>query len=225
MDDTIAIGQVHRKGRPRPHVVEAQRDHVPLAPERVLEPGGLLLAPQSGQPHPELDEPAPVDEPGSPRNPDPAPRRALPERTRLARVRDERRAAGDRLGLLALPSGVDGARGERQPPFARHLKAAALHGAAQLGVGCAGDGLAVHLPGPEEVETLLERGGADRGRNDETEEQADLDRPGLGSDVGPDRERPDRELGLGLRREKHLPVRGAGRRDEHERREDRAARR
>src|SRR3989441_8960941 len=99
MDDPIAIGQVHRKGRPRPQVVEARRDQVPLAPERFLEPGGLLLAPQSRQPHPELDEPAPVDESRSPRNPDPAPRRALPERPRLARVRDERRAAGDWLGL------------------------------------------------------------------------------------------------------------------------------
>src|SRR5439155_3058501 len=87
--DAIAIRQVHREGRARPDVVEAQGDHVTLAPERVLEPGGLLLSPEPGQTHPELDEPRAVDEPRRPPNPDPAGRRALTERAGLAGEGDE----------------------------------------------------------------------------------------------------------------------------------------
>src|SRR6267142_523768 len=99
MDDAIAVRQVHRERRPGSDVVEAQGDDVTLAPERVLQPGGLLHAPQPRQVHPKLDEPRTVDEPRRPRDPDPAPRRALSEWAWLAGVRDERRAAGDRLGL------------------------------------------------------------------------------------------------------------------------------
>src|SRR5262245_54485926 len=138
MHNSIAIREIHGKRRSRPHVVEAHRDHVALAPERVLEPRGLLLTPESREPHPELDEPAAVGQPRRPRDLDPAPRRALPEWAGLARVRDERRAPGDRLGLLALASRVDGARCERQPALVEHLEPAALHGAAHVGIGRAG---------------------------------------------------------------------------------------
>src|SRR6267142_6100086 len=57
-----------------------------LAPESVLQPGGLLRPAEPRQAHPELDEPRAIDEPGRPRDPDPAGRRALPARTRLPGV-------------------------------------------------------------------------------------------------------------------------------------------
>src|SRR5215467_5913239 len=119
----------------RADVVEAQGDHVPLAPERVLEPGGLLLPPEPGQAHLELDEPRAIDEPWRPRDPDPAARRALTERARLTGVGDERRPAGERLGLGAIAPRVNRARGERQPTLARHLESAGLDRAADLGIG------------------------------------------------------------------------------------------
>ena len=126
------------------------------------------------------------------------------------------------LGLRPIASGIDRARGERQSPFPRDLEAAPLDGAADLGIGPSGHGLAVHLAGPQNIEVLADRAGSGRRRHDEAEEHADLDRSERGSDVGPDEERPDRELGLGRSREEDLPVGGARRRDERQRRDDRA---
>src|SRR5439155_26941719 len=154
------------EGRARPDVVEAQGDHVTLAPERVLEPGGLLLPPEPGQTHPELDEPRAVDEPRRPPNPDPAGRRALTERAGLAGEGDEWRAAGDRLGLRPIAPRVDRACRERQPPFVCHLESARLDRAAYLGIGRAGHGLAVHFAGPQQIKILRERAAARR-RHDE----------------------------------------------------------
>jgi hypothetical protein len=92
------------------------------------------------------------------------------------------------------------------------------------GSGRPGHELTVDLAGPEEVEILFERAAAGCRRSHEAEQDADLDRPVPRSDIRPDRQRPDRELGLGLGGDEDLPVRGARRRDEHERREDRALR-
>src|SRR5262249_53747412 len=156
------------------------------APQRVLEPRRLLLPAQPPELHPELDQPRAVDEPWSPRNPDPASRRALSERAGLAGVGDVRRSAGDRLGLGSFAPREDRARGERQPPFTCDLEAARLDRATKLGIGRTGDGLAVDLAGPEQVEILCDRVRLDRRRHHETEEHTDLDRSLAGADVGAD---------------------------------------
>ncbi len=209
VDDAIAMGEVHRERRARPDVVEAQGDHVTLAPEDVLQPGGLLRPPESRQAHPELDEPRAIDEPGGPRDPDPARRRALAERAALPGVGDERRAARKRLGSRALGAGVNRPCRERQSSLPRHLESTRLDGAAELGLGRAGNDLAVHLAGPEEVEVLLAHTAVHGGRH-HAEEHGDVDRPGGGPDVRPDEQRSDRELGLGVGRDEDLGRPDAG---------------
>ena len=211
-NDAVAVRQVHGKRRASADVVEAQRDHMALAPERVLEPGRLLRPPEPGQAHPHLEEPPAVSQPRCPRDPDPARGLALTERAGLARVRDEGRAAGQRLGLGALRAGVDRARRERQSCLPRHLESALLDGAAELGVGSAGHRLAVDRAGPEQIEVLRGLALPGGGRRHATEEHGNVDGPGLGPDVRPHEERPDREVGLGLARDEGLGHRLARRR-------------
>src|SRR4029453_15538849 len=78
--------------------------------------------------HPQLEEPCAVSQPRCRRDPDPARRLALTERAGRARVGDEGRPAGQRLGLGALRAGVDRARRERQSSLPCHLESALLDG-------------------------------------------------------------------------------------------------
>ena len=207
VDHPIAVREVHGERGARAHVVEAQRDQVTLAPEEVLQPGGLLRPPEPGETHPEVDQERAVDEPRRPRDPDPGGRRGQAERPRLAAVGDERRAARERLRLRALRAGIHGAGGQRQAALAGDLEPTFLYGPAQGRVRFSRDHLAVHRARPQEIEILLERSAADVRRHLETPEQADFDRTAGRHHVRADRQRTDRELRLRFGREKNLSVR------------------
>ena len=214
----MAVLEVEREHRARPHVVERERGRVAAAPERVLDPGGLSGLHEPRQAHPETDEERVVREHRRPRDAHVGDRRGEAEGPALAHEGDVRGAALDRLGRVLLPP-VERLHGERQASLARDDEAALLDVAGERGIGRARRLESVHLVGPEQVEVLRDLAPGARRRDDEAPEDVQRGRLELRRDARAHEQRPDRELGIRPGGEKDLGARRARAREQEQRRE------